>query len=122
GGVAAPRRVSVKKLSSGQVYGRCAEGEMLEVTLNGERVKLYQWDDMLYFFMRDKPGQPIPLGPLKDPKAERLRMSPNINMEFRLTVKAGPQDIGVAFLNTSYVANEDLVHRPGASTFDSNNG
>ena len=25
-------------------------------------------------------------------------------------------------MNTSYVANEDLVHRPGASTFDSNNG
>ena len=36
---------------------------MLEVTLNGERVKLYQLDDMPYFFMRDKPGEPIPLGP-----------------------------------------------------------
>jgi len=33
-------------------------------------------------------------------------------------VKGGRQDIGVAFLNTSYVANEDLVHRPGASTFE----
>jgi hypothetical protein len=115
-------KLSLQKLSFGQVFGSSAEGEMLEVTLNGERVKLYQLDDMPYFFMRDKPGQPIPLGPLKDPSAERLRMSPNINMEFRLKVKAGPQDIGVAFLNTSYVANEDLVHRPGASTFDSNNG
>src|SRR5206468_2890330 len=66
--------------------------------------------------------QPIPLGPLKDPSAQRVRMSPNINMEFRLKMKAGPQNIGVAFLNTSYVVNEDLVHRPGASTFDSNNG
>jgi hypothetical protein len=115
-------KLSLQKLSFGQVFGSSAEGEMLEVTLNGERVKLYQLDDMPYFFMRDKPGQPIPLGPLKDPSAERLRMSPNINMEFRLKVKAGPQDIGVSFLNTSYVANEDLVHRPGASTFDSNNG
>src|SRR5215831_18265823 len=115
-------KLSLQKLSFGQVFGSSAEGEMLEVTLNGERVKLYQLDDMPYFFMRDKPGQPIPLGPLKDPKAERLRMSPNINMEFRLKVKAGPQDIGVAFLNTSYVANEDLVHWPGASTFDANNG
>jgi mono/diheme cytochrome c family protein len=115
-------KLSLQKLSFGQVFGSSAEGEMLEVTLNGERVKLYQLDDMPYFFMRDKPGQPIPLGPLKDPKAERLRMSPNINIEFRLTVKAGPQDIGVAFLNTSYVANEDLVHRPGASTYDANNG
>src|SRR5689334_14657482 len=115
-------KLSLQKLSFGQVFGSSAEGEMLEVTLNGERVKLYQLDDMPYFFMRDKPGQPIPLGPLKDPSAERLRMSPNINMEFRLKVKAGPQNIGVAFLNTSYVANEDLVHRPGASTIDSNNG
>ncbi len=115
-------KLSLQKLSFGQVFGSSAEGEMLEVTLNGERVKLYQLDDMPYFFMRDKPAQPIPLGPLKDPSAERLRMSPNINMEFRLKVKAGPQDIGVGFLNTSYVANEDLVHRPGASTFDSNNG
>jgi hypothetical protein len=115
-------KLSLQKLSFGQVFGSSAEGEMLEVTLNGERVKLYQLDDMPYFFMRDKPGQPIPLGPLKDTSAERLRMSPNINMEFRLSVKAGPQDIGVAFLNTSYVANEDLVHRPGASTIDSNNG
>jgi mono/diheme cytochrome c family protein len=115
-------KLSLQKLSFGQVFGSSAEGEMLEVTLNGERVKLYQLDDMPYFFMRDKPGQPVPLGQLKDPKAERLRMSPNINMEFRLKVKAGPQDIRVAFLNTSYVANEDLVHRPGASTYDSNNG
>src|SRR5215470_10461100 len=115
-------KLSLQKLSFGQVFGSSAEGEMLEVTLNGERVKLYQLDDMPYFFMRDKPNQPIPLGPLKDPSAERLRMSPNINMEFRLKVKAGPQDIGVAFLNTSYVANEDLVHRPGASTYDANNG
>src|SRR5262249_26488900 len=115
-------KLSLQKLSFGQVFGSSAEGEMLEVTLNGERVKLYQLDDMPYFFMRDKPGEPIPLGPLKDPSAQRVRMSPNINMEFRLKVKAGPQDIGVAFLNTSYVANEDLVHRPGASTFDSNNG
>src|SRR5262245_66229440 len=115
-------KLALQKLSFGQVFGSSAEGELLEVTVNGERVKLYQLDDMPYFFMRDKAGQSIPLGPLKDPSAERLRMSPNINMEFRLKVKAGPQDIGVAFLNRSYVANEDLVHRPGASTIDSNNG
>ena len=60
-------KLSLQKLSFGQVFGSSAEGEMLEVTLNGERVKLYQLDDMPYFFMRDKPGQPIPLGPLKDP-------------------------------------------------------
>ena len=53
---------------------------------------------------------------------ERVKMTPDIHLEFRLKVKAGPQTIGVAFLQKSYEAIEDLVHRPGASTFDSNIG
>jgi hypothetical protein len=49
-------------------------------------------------------------------------MTPNIRLEFRLNVKAGPQTMGVAFLEKNYDAIEDLVHRPGASTFDANIG
>ena len=49
-------------------------------------------------------------------------MTPNIHLEFKLNVKAGPQTLGVAFLQKNYDANEDLVHRPGASTFDPNIG
>ncbi len=49
-------------------------------------------------------------------------MTPNIHLEFKLNAKAGPQTIGVAFLQKGYDANEDLVHRPGASTFDPNIG
>jgi hypothetical protein len=45
-------------------------------------------------------------------------MTPDIRLEFRLKVKAGPQTIGVAFLNKSHVANEDLVKRPLSSTYD----
>ena len=36
----------------------------------------------------------------------------------RPQVQAGPQTIGVAFLNKSYAANEDLVKRPVSSTYD----
>src|SRR5207302_8481000 len=37
-------------------------------------------------------------------------------------LKAGPQTLGVAFLQKSYAAIEDLVHRPIASTRDPNIG
>ena len=45
-------------------------------------------------------------------------MTPDIRLEFRLKVKAGPQTIGVAFLQKAHAANEDLVRRPVSSTYD----
>jgi mono/diheme cytochrome c family protein len=115
-------KLSLSKLSFGQVFGEGAEGQELEVTLNGRRVKLYKLDPVPMFFMREVPGHPAPLEPLSDPSEERVKMSPDIHLEFRLKVKAGPQTLEVAFLQKSYAASEDLVHRPAASTFDSNIG
>ena len=114
-------KLSLAKLSFGQVFGEGAEGQELEVTLNGERVKIYKLDEVAMFFMRETPGAPAPK-PLADPLEERVKMTPDIHLEFRLKVKAGPQTIGVAFLDKGYAANEDLVHRPMASTKDSNIG
>ncbi len=116
-------KLSLTKLSFGQVFGEGAEGQELEVTLNGERVKLYMLEEVPMFFMRAKPGEaPPPPQPLSDPNEERVKMTPNIHLEFRIKVKAGPQTIGVAFLDPSYEANEDLVHRPMSSTKDVNIG
>ena len=118
-------KLSLSKLSFGQVFGEGAEGQELEVTIDGQRVKLYKLDEVPMFFMREIPGSPIPEEPLTDPNdanAERVRMTPNIHLEFRVKVSAGPKTIGVAFLQKSYEAIEDLVHRPAASTFDSNIG
>ncbi|HEY3826753.1 MAG TPA: DUF1592 domain-containing protein [Bryobacteraceae bacterium] len=115
-------KLSLAKLSFGQVFGEGAEGQELEVTLDGQRVKLYKLDEVAMFFMREIPGQPIPLEPLSDPSEERVKMTPDLHLEFRMKVKAGPRTIGVAFLEKSYSAIEDLVHRPAASTFDSNIG
>ncbi|HTC88184.1 MAG TPA: DUF1592 domain-containing protein, partial [Bryobacteraceae bacterium] len=115
-------KLSLMKLSFGQVFGEGAEGQELEVTLNGERVKLYKLDEVPMFFMKAKPGVAEAPAPLTDSKEERVKMTPDIHLEFKLNVKAGPRDIGVAFLQKSYAANEDLVHRPGASTFDPNIG
>jgi cytochrome c551/c552 len=115
-------KLSLMKLSFGQVFGEGAEGQELEVTLNGERVKLFQLGEVPMFFMKASPGQPAPPPALRQPDEERAKMTPDIRLEFKLNAKAGPQTIGVAFLQPSYEANEDLVHRPGASTFDPNIG
>jgi cytochrome c551/c552 len=111
-------RLSLLKLSFGQVFGEGAEGEELEVTLNGRRVKLFKLDEVPMFFMRQTPGshpeKPAPTDPLE----ERVRMTQDIRLELMLKVKAGPQTIGVTFLNKGYTANEDLVRRPVSSTYD----
>ncbi len=115
-------KLSLMKLSFGQVFGEGAEGQELEVTLNGQRVKLYKLDPVPMFFMKAKAGAAEAPEPLTDPLEERVKMTPDIHLEFKLNVKAGPQTLAAAFLQKNYDANEDLVHRPGASTFDPNIG
>jgi len=111
-------KLSLLKLSFGQVFGEGAEGEELEVTLNGRRVKLFKLDEVPMFFMRQTPGSHPEKPAPTDPLDERVRMIPDIRLEFTLKAKAGPQTIGVAFLNKSYAANEDLLRRPVSSTYD----
>jgi len=111
-------KLSLLKLSFGQVFGEGAEGEELEVTLNGERVKLFKLDEVPMFFMREAPGSHPPKPQPTDALEERVKMTPDIRLEFRVKVKAGPQAIGVAFLQKNYAANEDLVRRPSSSTYD----
>ncbi len=111
-------RLALLKLSFGQVFGEGAEGEELEVTLNGERVKLFKLDEVPMFFMRETPGSHPPKPQPTDSLEERVKMTPDIRLEFRVKVTAGPQTIGVAFLQKSHAANEDLVRRPVSSTYD----
>jgi len=111
-------KLSLLKLSFGQVFGEGAEGEELEVTLNGQRVKLFKLDEVPMFFMRESPGSHPAKPQPTDPLEERVKMTPDIRLEFRMKVTAGPQDIGVAFLQKNHLANEDLVKRPVSSTYD----
>jgi mono/diheme cytochrome c family protein len=111
-------RLALLKLSFGQVFGEGAEGEELEVTLNGERVKLFKLDEVPMFFMRESKGSHPAKPQPTDPIEERVKMTPDIRLEFKLKVKAGPQTIGVAFLNKTNAINEDLVRRPVSSTYD----
>jgi hypothetical protein len=111
-------RLALLKLSFGQVFGEGAEGEELEVTLNGQRVKLFKLDEVPMFFMRESKGSHPAKPQPTDPIEERVKMTPDIRLEFKLKVKAGPQTIGVAFLNKANAINEDLVRRPVSSTYD----
>jgi hypothetical protein len=111
-------RLALLKLSFGQVFGEGAEGEELEVTLNGQRVKLFKLDEVPMFFMRESKGSHPAKPQPTDPTEERVKMTPDIRLEFKLKVKAGPQRLGVAFVNKSNVINEDLVRRPVSSTYD----
>ena len=54
----------------------------LEVTLNGERVKLYMLEEVPMFFIQAKRGAtPPPPRPLTDPNEERVKMTPDIHLE-----------------------------------------
>ena len=82
-------RLSLLKLSFGQVFGEGAEGEELEVTLNGQRVKLFKLDEVPMFFMRESPGshpaKPQPTDPLEERGEDDARHPPRVPLK----VKAG---------------------------------
>jgi hypothetical protein len=86
-----PVRTSVSGL-----YGGDSEDEKLEVTIDGDRVKLF------------KIGTDVPLSTNKDKN------------EVRMTVKAGPRTIGLAFIATTYVPNVDLNRHYKRSILDDN--
>jgi len=118
-------KLALYRVSFGQVFGEGAKGEKIEVTLNGERVKIYELQPVPLFFMKGRPGETPTPSPSTDPNdgnVERVKMNQDIHLEFKLPVKAGPQEIGVAFLQKAWSANEDLVHRPMNTTHDSNIG
>ncbi len=87
-------RLALLKLSFGQVFGEGAEGEEIEVTLNGQRVKLFKLDEVPMFFMRESKGSHPAKPQPTDPIEERVKMTPDIRLEFKLKVKAGPQTLG----------------------------
>ncbi len=86
-----PVRTSVSGL-----YGGDSEDEKLELTIDGERVKLF------------KIGTDVPLSSNKDKN------------EVRVPVKAGSRTIGLAFIATTYVPNVDLNRHYKRSILDDN--
>jgi hypothetical protein len=86
-----PVRTSVSGL-----YGGDSQDEKLEVTIDGERVKLF------------KIGTDVPISTNADKN------------EVRVNLKAGPRTIGLAFIATTYVPNVDLNRHYRRSILDDN--
>jgi uncharacterized protein DUF1592/uncharacterized protein DUF1588/uncharacterized protein DUF1585/uncharacterized protein DUF1587/uncharacterized protein DUF1595/cytochrome c len=80
----------------GSLYGGDSEDEQLELTLDGQRVKLFRI------------GSDVPLTSLRDKN------------EVRVNVKAGLRTVGAAFLATTYVPNVDLNRHYQRSILDDN--
>jgi hypothetical protein len=80
----------------GGLFGGDSEDEKLELTLDGQRLKLF------------KIGQDVVLNTLRE------------KLEVHVNVKAGQHDVGATFLATTYVPNVDLNRHYQRSILDDN--
>jgi hypothetical protein len=80
----------------GSLYGGDSPDEKIELSLDGERLKLY------------KIGTDVPLTVNKDKN------------EVKINVKAGQRTVGIAFLANTYVPNDDLNKHYKRSVLDDN--
>jgi Protein of unknown function (DUF1592)/Protein of unknown function (DUF1588)/Protein of unknown function (DUF1587)/Protein of unknown function (DUF1595)/Protein of unknown function (DUF1585)/Planctomycete cytochrome C len=104
-------RVSLLKGNYGW-WGEAAKGQQIEVTVNGERVSLVDLPSHVYYYMR-------PTGPAANGRGGAGTPS----VQFKLSMKAGPQAIGVAFIKQDSAAVDDIFQRfDAAGTNDLNLG
>jgi mono/diheme cytochrome c family protein len=144
-------KVSLLKVGFGPIFAGQADGEQLEVSVNGQRVKLFDLDPVPFYYMRARgtsggvaqggaPGggqagrggpvavgkaatkTPAPQDPEGPPVEERVTMTQNAHLDLRLRMKAGPQTILVTFLKRTSAVVDDLVLKPSATTRDVNVG
>ena len=94
-------KVSLLKTAAGPTFGGLTRGEQMEITVNGERVKLFDAGYDLEFG-----GGPMRTNPF----------------EIRIPMKAGPQAVGVTFLKKTNAAIEDVFQPFEASTPDISTG
>jgi mono/diheme cytochrome c family protein len=107
-------RLALKR-STGGVFGGGAVGQQLEVTVDEQLIKRFLLEPVTGSFMREAPGSPSTVV-RTDPSDEVV--SVNGRLEFRVAVKAGPRAVRVAFRDTAFEANEDLVRRPLSTTYN----
>jgi hypothetical protein len=101
-------RFSLLNVNFGPRYGGPARDQQLEMTVNGERVGLIDLRPVPFYYIggggRGRGG---------DAEAP---------LELTLPVRAGPQTIGVAFIQRTAAAVDDLVQRFDATTGDLQTG
>jgi cytochrome c5 len=110
-------KVKLLKSTVDLLFGGNALDETLEIALNGERVKTLTINPK----RKDEPKSEVKVasGGFDPAAATKLSMSqPPDSLEARLSVKAGPQTVTVAFLKKTLAPVEDLVEPFERSTFD----
>jgi cytochrome c551/c552 len=80
----------------GSLYGGDSEDEQVELTIDGQRIKLFQI------------GKDVPIATNRD------------RNEARVTVKAGEHTVGLAFIATTYIPKVDLNRHYRRSILDDN--
>jgi Protein of unknown function (DUF1592)/Protein of unknown function (DUF1588)/Protein of unknown function (DUF1585)/Protein of unknown function (DUF1587)/Protein of unknown function (DUF1595)/Planctomycete cytochrome C len=88
----------IVRTTVGSLFGGDSEDEQLEVTLDGQRLKLFKIGN----------GKDIALNALHD------------KTEIKVPVKAGQRTVGVTFIATTYVPNVDLNRHYQRSILDDN--
>ena len=99
-------KFSLLKVNFGPQYGGAAKGEQVEMSVNGERVKLIDLRSVPYYYIRGGAARGGPAAPL----------------EVRLPMKAGPQTVTVTFVKKSAAYVDDLFQRFDATTADLQTG
>jgi cytochrome c551/c552 len=110
-------KVKLLKSTVDLLFGGNAQDQVLEIALNGERVKTLTINPK----QKEAPKEEVKVkNDGFDPAAAtKLSMSqPPDSLEARIFVKAGPQTVTAAFLQNTMAPVEDLVEPFERSTFD----
>jgi hypothetical protein len=110
-------KVKLLKSTVDLLFGGNVQDDILEIALNGERVKTLTINPK----PKDAPKEEVKVkeGGFDPAAATKLSMSqPPDTLEARIFVKAGPQTVTAAFLEKTMGPVEDLVEPFERSTFD----
>ena len=111
-------KVKLLKSTVDLLFGNNAQNQLLEIALNGARVQTLTINEKKETPPAEK-GQTVKQGGFDPSAATKLSMSqPKDNVEARIHVNAGPQNVSVAFVKRSYGPSQDLMEPFERSTID----
>jgi hypothetical protein len=114
-------KFSLLKVNFGPQYGGAAKGEQLEMSVNGERVKLIDLQSVPYYYIRGGAAAGGRGGAAAGGRAGG-GAGAAAPLEVRLPMKAGPQTVAVTFVKKSAAYVDDLFQRFDATTADLQTG
>jgi hypothetical protein len=114
-------KFSLLKVNFGPQYGGAAKGEQLEMSVNGDRVKLIELQPVPYYYIRGGAAAGGRGGAAAGGRGGG-GAGAAAPLEVRLPMKAGPQTVAVTFVKKSAAYVDDLFQRFDATTADLQTG